>query len=255
MEHENSGLNIISDHPSPTFIALGDDDNDSVGPMNSPPEINNFNFMLTNARSLAPKLDSFIENFNERNIDLSVVTETWLQDNHGLLQDGDVALSLGEGIGAIHRGRPPGMRGGGVGIFYRRSKMKVVDVTPAALRDEIVAALCSVRGVSRKVVCIGAYLTTALDIDGAASFLERINDLIHLVKSKYNDPVIIVAGDWNQAETDIAFSDFEGIQQVLSPPTRGVEVLDITFTNAPRSVPRGGSLSASCTELGPSRET
>ena len=99
----------ISLHDVPNFTLLDSSANnlstDSKG------EINTFNFMLTNARSLAPKLDSFIENFNERNIDLSVVTETWLQDNMGILMDGDVALSLGEGIGVIHRGRPPGMRG------------------------------------------------------------------------------------------------------------------------------------------------
>ena len=92
------------------------------------------------------------------------------------------------------------------------------------------------RGLSRKIVCIGAYPTLALDVTEAALFLEKINDLVHLFKSKNSDPIIIVAGDWNQADTGIAFDDFDNISPIPSPPTQGDEVLDIIFTNAPRSV-------------------
>ena len=89
--------------------------------------------MLTNARSLARKVDSLVENFTERNIDLCVVTKAWLHDEQGILQDNGVPLVLGEGIGVVHWGRPLDRRGGGVGIFYRSSKMKVVDITPCLL--------------------------------------------------------------------------------------------------------------------------
>ena len=34
--------------------------------------VNKFSFILTNARSLAPKIDSFIENFHERDADICV---------------------------------------------------------------------------------------------------------------------------------------------------------------------------------------
>ena len=168
--------------------------------------------MLSNARSLAPKIDSFIENFNERDIDLCVITETWLHDEMGILQDDGVPLSLGEGIGVVHAGRPVGRRGGGVGIFFRKSKMKVVDITPSLVsHSEIAVSLCSVRGLSRKIVCVGAYLTTALDERGAEAFLEKINYIIHQIKSKYVDPVIIVAGDWNRADTGIALLQTPGL--------------------------------------------
>ena len=133
---------------------------------------------MTNARSLAPKTDSFVENFTERNIDLCVVTETWLTEGAGLLSDGSVDLRLGEGIGTIHCLRPGGRRGGGVGIFYRSSRLRVIDITPPDNPHEICVGLCSLRGTSRKIVCIGAYLTTALDPASAECFLEYINDLI-----------------------------------------------------------------------------
>ena len=180
--------------------------------------ITTFNFLLTNARSLAPKIDSFVENFHERDTDLCVVTETWLNEGSGLLQDGSVDLGLGEGIGAAHCGRRIGERGGGVGIFYRTSKMKIVDITPTDNPHEIVAVLCSLRGTAKKILCIGAYLTTALTQPQSEVFLQYINDLLHLFKSKYQDPHIIVAGDWNRGDTSIFHEDFSNLNVIDTPP-------------------------------------
>ena len=66
-------------------VDINNDVNDTTS--DGQEKINNFNFILTNARSLAPKIDSFLENFNERDIDLAVVTETWLYEGSGLLND------------------------------------------------------------------------------------------------------------------------------------------------------------------------
>ena len=50
-------------------------------------------------------------------------------------------------------------------------------------------------------------------------------------QAKYNDPIIIVAGDWNKADVDIAFDDFATIEAVPTPPRRGDETLDTVFCN------------------------
>ena len=168
-------------------------------------------------------------------MDLCVVTETWLYEGSGLLLDGSVDLQLGEGIGTLHCGRS-NRRGGGVGIFYRSSRVKVVDITPEDNPHEICVGLCSLRGTSRKVLCLGAYLSTALDRQESEQFLEYINDLLNAFKSRYKDLHIVVAGDWNQSDTDIALEDFPSIYAVPTPPTRGDEVLDIVFTNMHHSL-------------------
>ena len=98
--------------------------------------------------------------------------------------------------------------------------MKVVDVSPKNNPHKIVATLCTLQGTSRKILCLGAYLITALDIAGAESFLEYTNDLIHSFKAKYQDPFFIIASDWNRADPDIAFDDFVNITPVPMPPTR-----------------------------------
>ena len=66
-----------------------------------------------------------------------MVTETWLSEGSGLLADGAVDLRLGEGIGVLHCGRPSGQRGGAVGIFYRSSRLKAMNITPKENKHEI----------------------------------------------------------------------------------------------------------------------
>ena len=111
--------------------------------------INDFKFLLTNARSLPPKIDSFVENFEEHDVDLAVVTETWLYEGSELLSDGAVDLDLGEGIGTVHIGRE-GRRGGGMGIFYRKHRMKVDEIALPDNEHEILATICSVQGLRGK---------------------------------------------------------------------------------------------------------
>ena len=76
------------------------------------PEIddNKFTIINTNARSLTPKIQSFIDNFLELDASISVVTETWLADGPGLDADLDDLL-LGTGINLITRNRAPGTNG------------------------------------------------------------------------------------------------------------------------------------------------
>ena len=45
-----------------------------------------------------------------------------------------------------------------------------------------------------------------------------------------------MAGNWNRADTDVAFEDFSDIIAIETPPTRGDEVLDVVFSNLSRSI-------------------
>ena len=145
-----------------------------------------------------------------------------------MLRDGLVDLRLGEGVGAIHWGHE-GRRGGGVGIFYRTSRIKAIGITPKENPHEICSALCSLRGTLRKILCIGVYLSTALDVPSAEEYLEYLSDLIHHFKSKYKDLHIVVAGDWNRADTSIALEDFPSLTAVPTPPTCEDDILDIVY--------------------------
>ena len=108
-----------------------------------------FTFTNTNARSLCPKIESFITCFGEMDTSLAVVTETWLADGCSL--DSDVAdLVDGTGIQLIHRNRRTNVRGvahGGVAIAYRRAVCKMSKIcllyTSPSPRDGLLSRMPS----------------------------------------------------------------------------------------------------------------
>ena len=81
--------------------------------------------LLTNARSLSPKIESLQNMFSEHKIDVALITESWLKD--GTTLDKDVIdLEYGTNLKIIYKNRPKsraGSRrvGGGVSIIYNKS--------------------------------------------------------------------------------------------------------------------------------------
>ena len=58
--------------------------------------------MVTNARSLAPKIQSMIDNFSELDLNVAIVAESWLKPGESLEREIN-DLSEGENIGIIHK--------------------------------------------------------------------------------------------------------------------------------------------------------
>ena len=83
------------------------------------------NIINTNARSLCPKINSLIDCFEELDITLGVVTETWLASGDSL--DKDVQdLARGAGLNMVCLNRDVGGRGvahGGVAVVASTSRM------------------------------------------------------------------------------------------------------------------------------------
>ena len=86
----------------------------------------NMKLLVTNARSLAPKIRSFLEFFSEHEIDLAFVTESWLKDGQTLDRD-IIDLEYGSGLQILYKNLPKKRAtarkvGGGVSIIYDKSK-------------------------------------------------------------------------------------------------------------------------------------
>ena len=107
------------------------DQNDTNDP---PPIINqikkkttSFRYILSNARSLNPKIGSLIDCFNDLDLHLAIITESWLKPGRELehdLQD----LESGESLAIIHRSRPSKRNrtaGGGVALVYNKDKIRL----------------------------------------------------------------------------------------------------------------------------------
>ena len=105
---------------------------------------NKFTFALTNARSLGPKIKSLIDYFEELEIAIALITETWLVGGRELEQN--VAdLELGENLSIINKNRCD-RRGGGVAIVYDRAKCKLGEYKIQGNGWEIIAAIGTLTG-------------------------------------------------------------------------------------------------------------
>ena len=74
-------------------------------------------------------MDSLVDNFTEMDVDIAVLTETWLRDSQEeeLRRD----LSLGSGLGLLTMNRRPNDNGvsyGGVAVVWRESAVNFVTV-------------------------------------------------------------------------------------------------------------------------------
>ena len=58
-----------------------------------------------------------------------------------------------------------------------------------------------------------------------------MNDAILAVRNKYNDPYIIIGGDFNRRSASEATRDYPDIRPVTTSQTRGDSTLDIVLTN------------------------
>ena len=188
--------------------------------------------MNTNARSLCPKINSFLDSFEEMNCNISIVTETWLTDGQSL--DEDLAdLEHGGGVKFLVKNRCPGSRGvshGGVAIAFKKGSVELKNMDFDNRDDfEIVVGYGTMLGHSRKVVVIGAYLPPNYTIARGQAALDFISDLVLDIKRKFRDPFIIIGGDFNQWDASGALADFPDIDEIQYGPTREDRRIDRLF--------------------------
>ena len=81
-----------------------------------------FNIAITNARSLAPKINSLAAYFEEHSIAVAIVTETWLVDGPEL-EMGREDLENGHAIAAYYRNRPK-INNRNPGLLYYTRKIR-----------------------------------------------------------------------------------------------------------------------------------
>ena len=201
-----------------------------------------FTIINGNARSLQPKLESFIDCFNNSEASVGVVTETWL-DGEPIEEE----LSEEHGIGFISRNRTQratnDVRYGGVAVAWREShaSLKRLDINNPEDK-EVLVATGKINGHIRKMVVLACYLPPGYSKKRGEGALDFINETIVSLKQKCTDPYIIIAGDFNQWQVADPLLDFPDIREAAVGPTRGTMEIDKIFTNLSRSISEAGSL-------------
>ena len=203
-----------------------------------------FTLINTNARSLCPKVNSLIDCCSELDCHLAVVTETWLGDSPSEAQDLE-DLRLSTGIATIALNRPPvgGVTYGGVAIMYREASLTLKDMKyPNPDKFETIYAAGSIKGHGRKLVVIAAYMPPGDRVPRARACIRHITEMISEAKRKFSEPLIVLAGDFNQWPIQEAVQDFVDMSEVAVGPTRGSRAIDRVFVNFGQAVTAKGTV-------------
>ena len=196
-------------------------------------KMRSLSFISTNARSLAPKLQSALDCFEELELDFALVTESWLRDGPQLRADID-DLNDGKNIDMItynRKTRSKKTAGGGIALLFNKSRICFKEYKVRKGKAEILCATAKIKNTSRKLVVIGVYMKPNLKANLRIEAMSCIKDAIAKCKEEMNDPFVIVTGDINRFSIHEATDDFPDIVPHPTPPTRGNAVLDVVCSN------------------------
>ena len=194
------------------------------------------NVLLTNARSLSPKISSLHTMFDEHDIDIALVTESWLRD--GSVLDRDVIdLEHGSDLKILYKNRPRRAAcaravGGGVSIIYRKNRCNLRERKISRNNFELVAATGKCGKIARPIAIFCLYVEPRMKVGELEALNDLISNEILQLKSNLADPIIILGGDLNRRDLSPAIDDYADIIQVNSSPTRRDVCLDVLFSNA-----------------------
>ena len=191
--------------------------------------LNIINFVVTNARSLSAKTNSVVENFQELDLHLMTISETWLKSGRkGNFNE--VRQSLHDNsLGIINRNRDS--RGGGVAIVYDKAKVMLKEAYNLPKNFEVVCGVGKWIESGDKLVVFSIYVPPKSDVNHITGLKDELQKKIDLIMSDIGDCVIIVAGDLNKRDISDCFVDHPSIRKVDTASTRGNATLDICFSN------------------------
>ena len=231
--NSDASLNIYPDvsHNSSSDSDLSNDIFINSG--QSSEQKNIIKFGLTNARSLWRKLPSLYDLFEEVGLAFSIVTETWFYSSPALDRVQNDALH-GHGLDMINYTRKPEKqknRGGGVSIIFNKNKVSFSRYNAKTSGRELIVARGKILNNTRPCFVLAAYISTRLKPKQKNDFVENICLILLDLKTKFVDPLIIVAGDFNGADTSPIMTDFPDMSCNSSLPTRAGINLDYAITN------------------------
>ena len=173
--------------------------------------------------------------FEEHDIDVALITESWLKDGRTLNRD-VVDLEFGTGLSVIYKNRPARAAsarrvGGGVSISFNKERCNLRERKLTGNKFELVAAVGKIGGIERKVAVYCIYIEPKMKVADLRALNELLNNDILRLKAA-GDPLIFVGGDLNNRLLDGVTRDFIDMKQANFAPTRGNACLDIMITNS-----------------------
>ena len=227
-------------------------ENDISNENTSSKDCPSFSFINTNARSVKPKLEALNDCFVAKDLDLAVITESWLQDGRETEETIDL-LKHNYSLGLIIRNRSTraanGRQYGGVGIVSRSSRLTIKNFqlnNPANF--EVIAGVGKIPGVKGKLFCVGCYLPPNIPSSRAKANIDFVSDLLNEAKRLFEGCSILVSGDFNQWGVQDLLDEHPDLAEIEHGYTRDERNIDRSFVNFNRSIVEFGTLEPLDTE-------
>ena len=194
-------------------------------------------FMLTNARSLIPKVNSMVDAFSSLQLNFASITESralkdWLVDLEGR-SPGSASCTAAGTAG-------PRKQGGG-GHYLQHSYLQFKN-EGIETNFEVMCATGRVGKIERRVVVFAVYVPPGIKVGD----LEKLRELLALevaaAKQSYRNPIIIVNGDFNHRDVGDALCEVEKFDLLASGPTRGMNTIDLVYTNCASNIKESATL-------------
>ena len=162
------------------------------------------------------------------NIDISLVCETWLNEDNKLHKSIIERVESSSTYRIIKKDRR-GKRGGGVMIVWNSSKLSACQIpVQDAVDVEVVCVLVELIGFPTSLVFFSVYVPPQIDY---ASSLDHFVDVVAQTKTKFPQAKFVIGGDFNRFPVDDLLLFHPELSLIPSPPTRGQELLDLCFTD------------------------
>ena len=198
-------------------------------------QLGTVNFIVTNARSLLPKINSLVDYMTELDLHFALITETWFRDGEEMERI-RVDLREGESLEIKYKNRQTTrngrvINGGGVAIIHDPDKISLKEHKIRKTNYEIITATGKIKNVKRPLFIACMYIPPKSRASSYHAALRHLSEVVHQAKKNTKDPYIIIGGDFNMYDLDECVGQFPDVEHIITGPTCGANELDRVATN------------------------
>ena len=194
--------------------------------------------LLTNARSLYPKIDSLVDAFSSLELNLACITETWYRGGNSVKQHID-EVEGSKGIRILHRSRDgrSGRVGGGVAVAFNLTScnFKVRSLKHLKKHHEVICVVGNVSGVDKKLIIFVVYIPPNMKVGDVEDLKELLAVEIAAAMKTYKSAICLITGDLNHRDIGNAINEVGDFTALSTGPTRGTSTIDMIFSNVPEA--------------------
>ena len=185
--------------------------------------------LVTNVRSLGPKISNFILDFKMREVSVALVSETWGKADKKSYRLGILAMFEKEGLGTISLNRKT-RRGGGVAVIFDSAAINIdrLDIV-VPFNLEIVWCIGRPRQGAVKDVIFAAFYYPP-NSKKKKKMIDHIILTVHMLLVTYPEAEIVIGGDRNELDLAAVTASVPNLRRIITGPTHKKKAIDVILS-------------------------